>query len=217
MYPKEAKYDNYSAFLQFIDELTLCPGCPEPHFVEMCKGSKGKSRDRSGKEVGYLDSHSPVEVSGQIFGETVRSSSCQMIVTESRLKRCKSCREFRPLLRASYWKKRFAVSKAARSEFTSNSKLRTPNRTKKMNLLATQRKAHMKKIRMLKQRIQLSTDRCGVRVQAELHDKIMTAIRENDETITAECGTGTLDGSSGSSRKTLLLASRQTGCVGTRT
>ena len=54
--PKETKYDKYSAFLQFIDELTLCPGCPEPHFVEMCKGSKGKSRDRSGKEVGYLRS-----------------------------------------------------------------------------------------------------------------------------------------------------------------
>ena len=118
-------------------------------------------------------------------------SSCQMIVTESRLKRCKSCREFRPLLRASYWKKRHAVSKAARSKFTSNSKLRTPNRTKKMNLLATQRKAHMKKIRMLKQRIQLSTDRCGVRVQAELHDEVMSAIRENDETIKAECGPGT--------------------------
>ena len=54
--PKETKYDKYSAFLQFIDELTLCPGCPEPHFVEMCKGSKGKSRDRSGKEMGYLRS-----------------------------------------------------------------------------------------------------------------------------------------------------------------
>ena len=181
--PQDANISNYFEYVKVIDALPVCPGNPDQHYVTICKSNKGKCKNRSGDEVGFLDTHSPVEMKGKLYDNTVRSSRCSLLLLPKEI-RCAKCSEYRPNLRACFWKWRHAKSSA--SKFTSNTKLRTPQRKKKMRSLAVQRKVAQKKTARLMQLIQKSLDMSGVRVQPELHSTVQSTMAENDAKIRKE-------------------------------
>ena len=76
----------------------------DEHLVEMAKAKKGTLLSKNGKEVhAALNSTAAVYLNGVTYTETIRSTSCQLLVHGSK---CTSCIAYRNTLRSIYnqWK-----------------------------------------------------------------------------------------------------------------
>ena len=97
LFPSALDSPTLSQLLKKVDELTLCEGHPDAHFVKMVSVKKGKILSHDGKFVAYVD-----EVCGS---KTVRTCDCELLVSSNK---CSSCLNYRANLRAMYskWSKR---------------------------------------------------------------------------------------------------------------
>ena len=95
-----------NALLMLLDGYTVCPGHPDKHLVEMLSSMKGKLTARHGDDiVALLDSYAPVVLNGEVYGQTVRYKSCELIVNGVK---CGQCVQYRDSLRKSFhrWEKK---------------------------------------------------------------------------------------------------------------
>ena len=73
--------DTLQRLLRAVDSLHVCAGHPEEEYVSLVEARKGKvRRGTSTKESAAIDEYFPVELNGQVYSKTVRSSDCEMIV-----------------------------------------------------------------------------------------------------------------------------------------
>ena len=82
-----------------IDQLRVCPGQPDKHFVELVQKRKGCIKAAYGTLVASVDNHGIVVLSGEKFDQTVRVAKCDLLTNAAK---CDSCKKYRPTLRAMY-------------------------------------------------------------------------------------------------------------------
>ena len=69
--------------LSQLDQINVCPGHPDEHFVTMAKNKKGKLLNSAGDVAAYIDDNFEVSFYKQKLPETVRTSGC-LILTNNR-------------------------------------------------------------------------------------------------------------------------------------
>ena len=69
--------------LSTIDNLHVCAGQPDAHFLEMAEAKKGTLKSINGSVAAYVDNNAPVEVDGKSYIKTLRSSGCLLLCTTS--------------------------------------------------------------------------------------------------------------------------------------
>ena len=87
--------------MQCVEMAHICPGNPQPEFVEIANKRCGSSA--SGK-VAFVDSEVEVmDINGRMYGRTVRRSDCELLCppNSSRPKRCRNCMQYRSQLRVA--------------------------------------------------------------------------------------------------------------------
>lgn len=82
-----------------LDQLTVCPGHPDEHFVTMANARKGSFMSSSGEVAAYVDKNVAVQLGGQTYCETVRSSKCHLLIRGTQ---CPECVAYRDILRSIY-------------------------------------------------------------------------------------------------------------------
>ena len=78
-----------------IDQLQVCPGQPDKHFVELVQKCKGCIKAADGTLVASVDNHGIV---GEEFGVTVRVAKCDLLTNAAK---CDSYKKY-PTLQAMY-------------------------------------------------------------------------------------------------------------------
>ena len=139
--------DKLSQLLVAIDKLLVCAGQPDDHFVRMILAKKGKILSSNGKVAAYVDNER-VELNGELYPQTVRTSECEII---GHSVKCSSCNQYRATLRSMYhrWNKRKShgrgqssttESSSEASKFTNERYLNTPEKLAKIDDL--RKRAH---------------------------------------------------------------------------
>ena len=100
-----ASINDLAQLLVQVDQLRVCPGHPDPHFVAMANARKGKFTSSSGDTTAYMDTNCAVELNGQMYTETVRSSKCHLLIRGTK---CSECVAYRDTLRSIHhrWSKK---------------------------------------------------------------------------------------------------------------
>ena len=95
----------FQALVTHIDDMHICVGHPDPHFVEMVEARKGRLLSSSGSVAAVNDRSSSVVFKDERYSATVRSADCQILTSATK---CSQCASYRTNLRSSYhkWTKR---------------------------------------------------------------------------------------------------------------
>ena len=88
--------------------ITVCPGNPDPEFVDVIEKRGGSLRSAGGQVVGILDSTSEVtNHDGRVYGRTIRRYDCEVLLrtgvpssASAKPTRCKSCAQYRNTIRS---------------------------------------------------------------------------------------------------------------------
>ena len=67
----------------------------------MAKHKKGEFMSQGGDVKAYLDTNAAVELNGQTYSETIRSSRCQLLISSGK---CPECVGYRSTLRSMHHK-----------------------------------------------------------------------------------------------------------------
>lgn len=174
-----------SSAISSLERLTVCPGHPDMHFVDMVTAKKGKLLSPSGDISAYIDSNASVQLNGQTFTQTIRSSKCKVISSSGK---CSECVGYRDTLRAMHhrWAKRQreSPSKLNSTHSRANERwLNTPQRKIKLTKLKSRLRATEKKTDYLKEKIKESMSKKAVQVDDELHDGLNQIMDEHAKEI----------------------------------
>ena len=84
--------------IRIIDNAVLCPGNPEPHFIDIYKrkGGEVKGERGNGETVAFVDGTPVTTTSGEKHLQTLRRVDCQILSTT--FGPCESCKSFRKTL-----------------------------------------------------------------------------------------------------------------------
>ena len=173
--PEHLCSDSLNNLLQQLNNLNVCHGHFDPHFVSMFKARKGKAFSSSGEVTAFLDSH---------VQATVCTVSCHLLSTS---KVCPSCEVYRNTLRAMYsrWSKRRVSDLSDISSHSNERYLNTPEKMKKMSNLKKKVKLVESKVRKLKTRIEQLTQQQGESIDSDLQDNLLSVMNENNDSIIA--------------------------------
>ena len=92
-----------------LDEASVCPGNPDEQYAPMVAARKGVFLSVNGEEKARLEKDFPVVLNGDVYHQTIRTSTCRLLVGQGK---CGACKLYRSQLRAiwSRWSKRVSVS-----------------------------------------------------------------------------------------------------------
>ena len=143
---------------------------------------KGKLTARHGDVVASLDSYAPVVLNGEVYAQTVRYKSCEMVTNGVK---CGQCVQYRDSLRKSFhrWEKKKKSSPSRRtstSSCTNFALLNTPEKLQrykklKSRLVSTERK--------LKDAMEKLTLQHGVILEPQMNDDLTTIMEEMSEDV----------------------------------
>ena len=91
--------------MQCVERAHICPGNPQPVFVEILNK---RSRSSAGSKVAFVDSEvEVVDVDGCMYGRTVQRNDYELLCLPNTThpKRCKKCSEYRSQLRVAKYRK----------------------------------------------------------------------------------------------------------------
>ena len=125
--------ESFSQLLNITDQLNVCAGNPEDHF--MARAKKGLFKSRTNTATAILDNYAPVVLNGEPFTEKIRTVACELLVQGVK---CSSCKSYRATLRKIYsrW------SSCEPSSFTE-----TTSHVNERYLNTTEKKAKMMKMK----------------------------------------------------------------------
>ena len=169
--PTVVSTDDLAQLLAQLDQLRVCPGHPDPHFDAMANARKGKFTSSSGDTVAYLDTNCAVELKGQKYTETVRSSKCCLLICGTK---CSECVAYRDTLRSIHhrWSKKLnqSPSKVTSTHSHANERwLNTPQRKEKVLQLKSRMRASEKRVKYMEGKIKEFMEKKGVQVDDPLH------------------------------------------------
>ena len=139
---------------------------------------KGKLASINDKEVVVtVDSAAPVQLNGDLYTQTVRCKSCQILTNDTK---CAQCVQYRDSLRKSFhhWKKKIDTSPRRNTASTSHTNLRY------LNTLEKQQRYHKLKVRSdtaerkAKRRMEKLTEKGGVQWEEGMHHDLQSIMNE---------------------------------------
>ena len=97
-FPVSLSPDMLLNFLSHLNKLSICKGNCDESFIALAMKRKGVFRDRSGKVVrARLESH-VFYSDGQVLHNTIRTTSCEILLEQGGSSMCMVCRSYRPTL-----------------------------------------------------------------------------------------------------------------------
>ena len=97
--PEIITISSLSGLLFKLEQLNVCPGHPDPHFVAMANSKMGSLTSLSGDIAEYVDRNCAIQLNRQTYSETVRSTKCHLLISTTK---CLECVSYRNVLRAMY-------------------------------------------------------------------------------------------------------------------
>lgn len=183
-FPSKLTKLSLQALVTSVDQSNACAGHPDRHFVSMLEARKGEVKGVDGAQSAYLDKRTSVTLNGDVYHETVRSSSCELI---TKGQKCQSCVKYRSTLRSLYgrWKKTSSPSesRSAVSSHTNYRYLTTPEKKMRLANLRSENKALHRQVDQLKQHISRLTDTNGIIVEEDMDADLRRIMDDNDEII----------------------------------
>ena len=178
--PRNASKGSLVELLKLLDKYTVCPGNPDEGFIKMVEAKKGRLMSKNGTVSGMLDSFSPVFIDGQLYVNTVRASTCEMLVDG---RKCASCISYRNSLRTMYrrWLKQKSLSPSKRQSTSSKINMRwlsTPEKSKRYAELRGRLDAKSKEVKRLKERVNAILDKNNVPLDPSLHSDFKSIMHE---------------------------------------
>ena len=168
-----------------IDNLHVCPGHPDDHFVTMVQSRK----DKMNKDV-ILDDRCEVEIEGKNYGITVRHSKCELL-TEAL--KCPTCTAYHHTLRSMYSRHKKQRCSPRRMMYRSSPGshvnfryLTTPEKHNRYTRLRQQAKASKKMVEGLKRKIAEMTSANGVILDEDLDSDFKKIMDEHSDFIESE-------------------------------
>ena len=171
---------NHVDLMSFVDDLFICPGNTDGHFLRMCQAKKSSLSLPSGTPIAYIDSHFPFKSGNESVNTTIRSNSCQMLMKKDG-SRCRECGVFRCSLRQKY--SRWHQSLQKMSKFANNRTLTTPQRRKKLATLAQEKKLAARKISRMTSAIDKLISKEGVTLETDMHSDFCEVTKEQEAKI----------------------------------
>ena len=183
--PAHLKAIDLHQFLVLLDKLTICPGHPDHHLISMAKHKKGEFMSQGGDVKAYLDSNAAVELNGQTYSETIRSSRCHLLISSGK---CPECVGYRSTLRSMHhkWQKgqKLSTSQATSMHSHTNERwLNSPQLRAKASQLRERVRSTEKKLKYLEEKIKASTEKLAVNVGDSLHNDLQQIMKEHGEKI----------------------------------
>ena len=180
-----SKLDSASLYclLESIDQLHICCGQPDVHFVSMLKAKKGKILTSDGKVSAKVDDYSSVYLNGVTYPVTVRTSTCELLTTYPK---CSSCKCYRSNLRAMYsaWSRRRSLDEVSDTSSHSNERyMNTPEKKAKMNRLKDRTRAAEKQVKVFKEKVKQMMETEGDAVDSDLNSDLLSILQANDEKV----------------------------------
>ena len=169
--------------LSQLDRCMVCPGHPDKHLVEMLSCMKGKLTSRHGDDiVATLDSYAPVVLNGEMYTQTVRYKSCEIVVNSAK---CGHCVDYRDSPRKSFhrWQKKKSASPSRRtgtSSCTNFALLNTPEKLQRYRKLKTRSLATKRKLKDAMEKLTLQR---GVTLEPQMHDDMTSIMEEMSDEV----------------------------------
>ena len=93
--PIHIDHESLKVLVAKLDSCQVCPG-----HVEMVLSKKGKLTSKNDKDtVATVDLATPVQLNGEVYTQTVRSKSCEILTNETK---CAQCVNYRDTLMKSF-------------------------------------------------------------------------------------------------------------------
>ena len=165
-----------------IDCLRVCAGHPDYNFVHMISAKKGVSRSHTGAASAILDEYAPVFLNGEILTQTVRSTTCAMVVHDVK---CKSLKKYRATLRAMYsrWTSHGHSLTTDTTSHVNERYMTSPEIIGKMKEMKKRIHTAESELRNLQKKLQGLTKQNGEKVDNNLHNDLLSIMRENTDKI----------------------------------
>ena len=125
------------------------PGNPEEHFIPLSEAHKGEFKTSSGQVKARVEKGLCVEANGNVYLQTIRTTSCSLLVGQGT---CSSCKSYRPQLRSMH--SRFTKKSAITAKYANNRYLNTPQKKGKLEKLQAQAYSAQKEIKRLREKIE---------------------------------------------------------------
>ena len=187
-YPSKLTPEQATSLLRRVDTLKVCMGNPDDRFLELLKAKKGSITGPDGSASAYLDD-TPFKLNGVRYCSTVRSSKCQVIGHNVK---CESCAKYRSNLRSMYnrWEKR-SRKELDLSSHINDRYLITPEKRAKITKLRTKARISHQGVIYLREKIRKLTEQCRETVDDNLHNDLISVMRENREAVSKAYPEGT--------------------------
>ena len=172
-----------NALLTCLDICTVCPGHPDAHFIEMLSSMKGKILSRHGDEtVALLDSYAPVMLNGKMYPQTVRKTSCEILVNTTK---CTHCVQYRSSLRKSFhsWQTRNSTSPSRRTSTTSCVNFVLLNTPEKLQRYKNLKRRSLATERKLNDTLEKLTHKHGISLDEHMQDDLQNIMEEMAEEV----------------------------------
>ncbi len=140
-YAGPVNQEKLCVLLTILENLNVCCGQPDLHFVKMVLAKKGAILGQDGRVSAFVDNEI-VMLSGMVYQRTVRTGDCDILCPAPGSK-CSKCADYRANLRSLYcrWSKKHSNGPEVSSSSESSSKyandryLNTPEKLTKIHSL----------------------------------------------------------------------------------
>ena len=180
--PSKLTPNSLSQLLNMVDHLNVCPGHPGEKFVGFLRRKKGVLRSRNGDVTASLNNHAPVLLNGVSYTETVRTTSCELLVHGIK---CCSCLNFRPTLRSSY-NRSLSRQSGTIADIRSHVNIRymlTPEKAMRMKKMKKRTENAELEVTKLRKKIQKITCECGESLDNDLQQDLLSIMAENTQCV----------------------------------
>ena len=188
--PAQVTAETMAMLIKLSDQLNVCPGQPDDNFVELARLKKGVLADRHEQPVARLDDYAPVSFKGRTYSRTVRPVKCELLVRSGK---CAVCKKYRNTLRviSNRYKSRSLQNLSDSSSHSNFKCLTTPEKKARMTNLKKRAHNAEKEVKKLQAKIQQLTDKCGENVDKQLHNDLVSVMKENSKHVSEVYPEGT--------------------------
>ena len=161
----------------------ICSGNPDERFRCLLDSKRCLLRDQDQHMIAYVDSHAVRLANNGMVSCTIRHVDCHLIISKGY--RCVVCIKYRSKLRSQlsrHWNENVTIPRTALSSHVNFRYLKTPKKRKRMMNLRTD--AYAKKIELLRIRKKLQS--CGIRVDENLHQDLISIMTSHHQKILEE-------------------------------
>ncbi len=166
--PSTLTQDTFSQLLVRLDNLAICVGPPDAHFIRMITAKKGKILSHDGKAVCSVDNG------------TVRTMDCEILSTSEK---CSTCKKYRATLRSyNRWSKKLKSSSGL-NDYTNERYLNTPVKKEKIGKLKKRAHAAEQTVANLREKVRKLTECGGDTLDENLHSDMIGIMKENTDGV----------------------------------